>query len=257
MPMTPSLEVTDGAVAIGGRPILRGIDFSARGGEVVALLGSNGSGKSTLIRACMGRLPLTRGEIRLFGVPLARFHDWRRVGYVPQRTTAASGVPATVWEVVASGRLARRRWLTPLRRDDRTAIAHAIETVGLLHRRNDEVSTLSGGQQQRVLIARALAGQPELFVLDEPTAGVDLHSQHALSDTLREIIARGATVVLVAHELGPLESLIDRTVVVRDGRIAYDGPPQPGDGMAAFHSHAHPGEGEPPDRQPLGEGGPL
>ncbi len=242
---TLPVELTDGAVAIGGRPILRAIDLQVRTGEFVALMGANGSGKSTLVRALTGLRPLTAGSVRLFGTPLGRFHDWQRVGYVPQRSSAAGGVPASVWEVVASGRLTRRRLLRPLSRSDRRAVADAISVVGLDDLVSTGVSNLSGGQQQRVLIARALAGEPDLFFLDEPTAGVDLPNQQALADALRVLSDRGATIVLVAHELGPMAPLIDRAVVMRDGRIAYDGPPladhevhQPELGEA--HTHHHP-----------------
>ena len=219
------VEIHDGTVTLGGRPILRGVDLTVHKGEVLALLGANGSGKSTLVRALMGLVPLARGQATLFGTPLARFRQWRRVGFVPQRVTATSGVPASVWEVVASGRLSRRHFLRPLRKADRTAIRDAIAAVGLSDRAQDGCSTLSGGQQQRTLIARALAGEPELLVLDEPTAGVDLQSQQAFADALSALVDRGATIILVAHELGPLAPLIDRTVVMRDGRVAYDGPP--------------------------------
>ncbi|MDP3967723.1 MAG: ABC transporter ATP-binding protein [Nocardioides sp.] len=219
------LEVRDGAVALGGRPVLRGIDLSVHRGEVVAILGTNGSGKSTLVRTCLGLVPTTRGEVRLFGTPPSRFDAWHRVGFVPQRATAAAGVPASVQEVVASGRLSRRPFWRPAGRADRRRVAEVLETVGLADRAHDNVATLSGGQQQRVLIARALAGEPELLVLDEPTAGVDLESQQALADTLRRLLASGATVVVVAHELGPLASLVDRVVVMQDGRVSYDGPP--------------------------------
>ncbi|WP_296602816.1 ABC transporter ATP-binding protein [Nocardioides sp.] len=221
----PVIELTGGAVSIGGRPILRGIDLTVSAGEFLALMGANGSGKSTLVRALTGLHPLANGSLRLFGSPYGDFHDWRRVGYVPQRGSAASGIPASVWEVVASGRLTHRRLFRPLGRRDRTAIADALEVVGLADRAGDGVSTLSGGQQQRVLIARALAGDPELFFLDEPTAGVDLPNQLMLADSLRTLSQRGATIVLVAHELGPLAPLVDRAVVMRDGRISYDGPP--------------------------------
>jgi zinc transport system ATP-binding protein len=240
MHMSPPLALHDGAVALGGRPVLRGIDLTVGEGEVVALLGSNGSGKSTLVRATMGLVPLARGTVQLFGTPLGGFSSWQRVGYVPQRASADSGVPATVWEMVASGRLARRRLLHPLGRQDRTAIATALDAVELGDRRHDSASALSGGQQQRVLIARALAGEPDLLVLDEPTAGVDLHSQQAFADALTRVISGGATVLLVAHELGALEPLIHRTVVLHDGRIAYDGAPRPTAGLHAFHDHAHP-----------------
>ncbi len=223
--MTTAVTVTGGTVALGGRPILRGIDLAVEPGEFVALMGANGSGKSTLVRALVGLRPLLAGEVRLFDTPLDDFGQWFRVGFVPQRATAAAGVPASVWEVVAAGRLTRRRLLRPLSRADRAAIDDALEVVGLADRRRDAVSNLSGGQQQRVLIARALAGEPELFFLDEPTAGVDLPNQQVLADTLSRLKDRGATIVLVAHELGPLAPLVDRAVVMRDGRIVYDGAP--------------------------------
>jgi zinc transport system ATP-binding protein len=242
---SPSVLEIDGAsVTIGGRPVLRGITLSVRAGEFVALMGANGSGKSTLVRAATGLRPLATGQVRLFEQPLAEFHEWHRIGFVPQRPGAAAGVPASVWEVVASGRLTRRKWLHPLLRDDRAAIKAALEVVGLADRARDGVATLSGGQQQRVLIARALAGEPELFFLDEPTAGVDLLNQQVLADTLGTLKERGATIVLVAHELGPLARLVDRAVVLRDGRLAYDGAPLAdhevhGPLFGATHTHHH------------------
>ena len=219
------IEARDLAVAIGGRPVLRAVDLNVQDGEFVALMGANGSGKSTLVRALTRLWDVTGGTAELFGTPLDDFHDWHRVGFVPQRSSAASGVPASVWEVVASGRLSRRRLLRPLSRVDRVAIRDAIEVVGLSERSGERVSQLSGGQQQRVLIARALAGEPELFFLDEPTAGVDYPNQLALAGALAELKRRGATILLVAHELGPLADLVDRAVVMRDGRVIYDGEP--------------------------------
>jgi zinc transport system ATP-binding protein len=239
---TPVIELEQAAVAIAGRPILRGIDLRVTPGEFVALMGANGSGKSTLVRALTGLLPLAGGSLTLFGTPFDGFHDWQRIGFVPQRGGAGSGVPASVWEVVASGRLTRRRLLRPLGRADRAAIADALEVVGLSHRARDGVSMLSGGQQQRVLIARALAGE------HEPTAGVDLPNQQVLADTLETLSQRGATIVLVAHELGPMAPLIDRAVVMRDGRIAYDGPPLASDEVATAHLDGHHHHHSAPDR---------
>jgi zinc transport system ATP-binding protein len=237
---TPLIRTRDVAVELGGRPVLRGIDLTVAAGEVVAILGANGSGKSTLVRTLLGLVPPVRGDVELFGTRLERFRAWERVGFVPQRATATSGVPATVREVVAAGRLSRRTPFLPLRRTDRDAITAAVDAVGLGGRLGDGVSTLSGGQQQRVLIARALAGEPELLVLDEPTAGVDVQSQRAFADALGGLVDRGATIVLVAHELGPLADLVGRAVVMRDGRLVYDGPP-----LAAFtdadHGHHHHG----------------
>ncbi|MFF0480058.1 metal ABC transporter ATP-binding protein [Streptomyces sp. NPDC004435] len=243
----PVISVRGATAALGARPVLRGVDLTVRRGEVVALLGANGSGKSTAVRAVIGQVPLTGGAIELFGTERQRFRDWARVGYVPQRTTAASGVPATIREVVSSGRLARRR-LGFMTRADRAAVDRAIELVGLTDRARDSVSALSGGQHQRVLIARALASEPELLIMDEPMAGVDLASQEVLATTLREQVAGGATVLLVLHELGPLEPLIDRAVVLRDGCVVHDGPPPEGVGQHALpgHDHVHPhAAGEP------------
>ncbi|GHH93737.1 metal ABC transporter ATP-binding protein [Streptomyces capillispiralis] len=226
---------------LGSRPVLRGIDLTVHRGEVVALLGANGSGKSTAVRGVIGQVPVSAGEIELFGTPQGRFRDWARVGYVPQRTTAAGGVPATVTEVVSSGRLARTRFGV-FRKADREAVRDALELVGMADRAKDSVDALSGGQHQRVLIARALAAGPELLIMDEPMAGVDLVSQDVLADTLRHQVAEGATVLLVLHELGPLEPLIDRAVVLRDGCVLHDGPPPKAVGQHALpgHDHVHP-----------------
>lgn len=237
----PVISLRGATASLGSRPVLRGVDLAVGRGEVVALLGANGSGKSTAVRAVVGQVPLSEGRLELFGTPLKRFRDWARIGYVPQRTTAASGVPATVREVVSAGRLARTR-LRPLGRADRAAVDRALELVSMADRAGDSVNALSGGQHQRVLIARALAVQPELLIMDEPMAGVDVASQEILAGTLREQVAGGATVLLVLHELGPLEPLIDRAVVLRDGCVVHDGPPPRAVGQHALpgHDHVHP-----------------
>jgi len=221
---TPPVAIRDASVSLQGRPVVRRVDLEVGVGEFVTLLGANGSGKSTLVRATVGLLPLASGGIELFGAPVTMFTDWRRLGYVPQRSTAQSGVPATVREVVTTGLLAGRRLGWP-GRHDRAAVGDAIELVRLGDRAGDSLARLSGGQQQRVMIARALAGAPDLLVLDEPTAGVDSASQNVLADVFTELVARGTTVLLVAHELGPLARLVDRAVVLRDGRKVFEGVP--------------------------------
>lgn len=253
----PPIELTGGAVAIAGRPVLRGIDLHVPPGTFLTLLGANGSGKSTLVRAITGLWPLTQGTLSLFGTPFADFHEWHRLGFVPQRAHAGGGVPATVREIVTSGRITRRALFRPLNRADRKAIDDALEVVGLADRARASVSQLSGGQQQRALIARALAGRPDLLLLDEPTAGVDLTNQRALADALATLKSRGTTIVLVAHELGPMQPLIDRTVVMRDGRISYDGPPlSQEDAVHAHHGHTHRHDHLPDVAAPLDSLGP-
>jgi zinc transport system ATP-binding protein len=222
----PPLEMAGGLVRRDGREVLAGIDLRVGSGDVLAVLGPNGAGKSTLVKALLGLVPLAAGRTEIYGAAPARFRDWQRIGYVPQRLPVGGGVPATVREVVASGRVARRsRWLPAAfidRAADRAAVDRALRTVGLADRARDSAHLLSGGQQQRVLIARALAGEPDLLVLDEPTAGVDARNQASLAAALHELAGDGRTVVLVAHELGPLEPLVTRTVELGHGRIVHE-----------------------------------
>jgi zinc transport system ATP-binding protein len=234
--------LTGGEVRFERRLVLRGVDLAVRPGEVVAVMGANGSGKSTLVRALLGLVPLSAGRTEVYGMPPAKFRDWKRIGYVPQRLSIGGGVPATVREIVASGRIARQSRLRPSSAADRLAVDQALRAVGMADRARDPAQELSGGQQQRVLIARALAGEPDALVMDEPTAGVDARSQETLAGTLRELVEQGRTVVLVAHELGPLEPLITRSVVMEAGRIVHEGvPPVPqGDCARPGHDHVHP-----------------
>ncbi|WP_191870970.1 metal ABC transporter ATP-binding protein [Streptomyces filipinensis] len=252
-PSEPVIALRGVTAELGARPVLRGIDLTVGRGEVVALLGANGSGKSTAIRTIIGQVPVSGGTIELFGTPRRAFRAWARVGYVPQRTTAAGGVPATVTEVVSSGRLSRTRFGV-FRRADRAAVRRALELVGMADRARDSVNALSGGQHQRVLIARALVAEPELLIMDEPMAGVDLASQEVLARTLREQVVAGTTVLLVLHELGPLEPLIDRAVVLRDGCVLHDGPPPHAVGQHALPGHDHVHPHAPADTEPVRTG---
>lgn len=251
------LLVDDVHVALGGREVVRGVSLAVHQSEFVVLLGSNGSGKTTLMRAAMGVIPIAAGEIRLFGTPLRLFHDRQRIGYVPQRSTAAAGVPSTVREVVMSGRLSRRPYLGLASRDDRRSVADAIALVDLEDYTDTPASELSGGQQQRVMIARGLASHPDLLVMDEPTAGVDARSQLALAELFGRLLADGRTIFMVAHELGPFEPMIDRAVVLREGRVAYDGPCAGGDLAAAAepHNQHHPHLVVPQQRVGIDESG--
>lgn len=187
-------------------------------------MGPNGSGKSTLIRSIFGLSQVQSGTVEVFGTDRRRFRSWARVGYVPQRATVTGGIPTTVREVVAAGRAAGRNWFAPLRAADRARISDAIESVGLAEKEREPIATLSGGQQRRALIARALATDPELLVLDEPTAGVDAANQVALAGILADLAAAGTTLVLVTHELGPARPVFHRTIAMRGGAVVYDGP---------------------------------
>ena len=210
----------------GDGPVLSDVDLSIRKGEIVAIVGPNGSGKSTLMKGVLGLNERVGGTVTLFGIDSGEFHDRARLGYVPQRHTLSASVRATAEEIVATGRLPRIGWLGRLRATDRQIVARSLDVVGLADRAATEVSTLSGGQQRRVLIARALAGQPEVLIMDEPTAGVDAANQHVLADVLDRLVERDVTMVIVTHELGALERLLTRIVVVDGGRIRFDGTPR-------------------------------
>jgi zinc transport system ATP-binding protein len=237
LPLPLSLDAV--GIALDGRPIVREVTFDVAPGQVVAILGANGSGKSTLLKALVGLNPVSHGSVALFGIPQPGFRDWARVGYVPQRSNLGTGVPATVREVVSSGRIARRTPFLPMSRHEHDVVDAAIAVVGLQGRAGHPVATLSGGQQQRVLVARTLAGEPDLLLLDEPNAGVDHASQLAIAETLGGRADAGASVVVVLHELGPFAPLIDRVVALREGRVTYDGPPDQLVEGAHVHAHHH------------------
>lgn len=253
--MTDTRHVTDSSEAViearglhfraGASHILRGIDLTVQHGEVVALLGANGSGKSTLVRALVGINVPSEGTVRLLGESLGSGRrtaavDWSRIGYVPQRAGAGGGIPSTAQEVVASGLLHGRRLRLP--RGWRDRVHGALEQVGLADRVRDPVHLLSGGQQQRILIARALVREPDLLVLDEPVAGVDVASQEAFAATMERLVDGGLTVLVVLHELGELEPLVTRAVVLRHGKVVHDGAPPRArhDHDRAGHRHQHP-----------------
>jgi zinc transport system ATP-binding protein len=221
-----------------GRPVLRDVDLRVAEGEFVAIAGPNGGGKTTLLRLALGLEQPTRGRVLLFGEPAASFRDRARIGYLAQRTRIGVHAPATVHEVVAAGRAPLHPY-GRLRREDRAAVAEAIERVGLADRARRPLHELSGGQQQRALIAKALAARPSLLVLDEPTTGVDVGAQSALADLLEELRRElGVAILYVSHEFGAVEHVVQRIVLVRE-RIVFDGAPGDLPGMWHDPSHDH------------------
>ena len=221
-----ALQIDAVSFAYPRQAVLDCTTLSVTAGEFVALVGSNGSGKSTLLRIALGLLRPQAGDVRLFGVPPASLTDRWRVGYVPQRPMLSDALPATVEEVVISGRLARRGWHRRLTGEDRDCVRAALEAVDLWPLRRRLLVELSGGQQQRAFIAKALASGPELLVLDEPVAGVDIESQRGFRETLVTLVReQGTAVLLVSHELSAVADDLDRVLVLRRGKIAFDGSP--------------------------------
>ena len=223
-----------------GVRVLEDVSLAVAPGEFVAIAGPNGGGKTTLLRLVLGLEQPGEGAVRVFGRKAGKGGD-SRIGYLPQRSRLLGEAPVTVREIVSTGRLAPSGIWGPLRRPDRDAVARAIETVGLGDRADAPLRTLSGGMQQRALIAKALASEPTLLALDEPTTGVDAASQESLGlllETLRADL--GVTILYVSHEFGAVEHVVDRIVLVRGG-IVYDGPPSglPGVWHDPSHQHGH------------------
>jgi zinc transport system ATP-binding protein len=213
------------------------VNVEIESGEFVAVAGPNGSGKTTLLRLLLGLERPQAGDVLLFGEPAHAFGERFRIGYVAQRTDLGIDAPATVREVVTAGRTPRRGLFRPLTRADREAVDVAIRRVGLEGDADRPIRMLSGGQQQRAYIAKALAGEPDLLVLDEPTAGVDVDAQEAFADRLDELHREiGATILYVSHEFGAIEQHVSRLVLVRGG-ILFDGPPD--QLPATWHDPAH------------------
>jgi zinc transport system ATP-binding protein len=219
------LAARDVSFAYGAEVVLEHVGLEVRAGEFAALAGPNGSGKSTLLKILLGLLVPQTGSVEVFGVSPSDLQERWRVGYVPQRPRIAPDLPATVDEVVATGRLAKRGWWKRRTRADREAVDHALEAVALTDHRRKRLHELSGGQQQRALIARALAADPELLVLDEPIAGVDVESQELFRDSLVHLVEQhDAAVLLVSHELGAVADDLDHVIVLKR-RVVFDGAP--------------------------------
>jgi zinc transport system ATP-binding protein len=237
----PALELAGVSFAYrGGPPVLEDVDLTIAQGAFVGIAGPNGGGKTTLLRLALGLERPARGEVLLFGAPPGR-RGGPRVGYLPQRAHLATGSPVTVREVVSAGRLAVSGPVGPLRHDDREVVREAIRRVGLAHRADAPLRTLSGGMQQRAFIAKALATEPSLLALDEPTTGVDAASQESLATLLDELRRElDVTVLYVSHEFGAVEPVVTRLLLVRGG-IRFDGLPSelPALWHDPSHDHGH------------------
>jgi zinc transport system ATP-binding protein len=237
-----SLAVELRGVSFGYRPgqrVLEDVSLALGEGEFVAVAGPNGGGKTTLMRIVLGLERPTSGSALLYGEPAHRFSGRHALGYLAQRSQVGGDAPATVREVVGAGRLASGRLVGRLRPDDRRLVGEAIHRVGLDAVADAPLRTLSGGMQQRAFIAKALAGQPSLLVLDEPTTGVDAESQESLAELLSTLHADlGVTIVYVSHEFGAVEQHVERLVLVRR-TIVFDGSPRDLPGLWHDPGHVH------------------
>lgn len=218
MPEQSLIELRSVSFSYESGRVLAGVSLKIMPKDYVVLLGANGSGKTTLLKVAVGLLKPTSGTAFLFGRPATDPRARERVGYVPQRAVISSRLPATVLEVVLAGRAARRRF-GGFTRAERELALRALERVGMAGFARRRIGELSGGQQQRVLIARALVSEPQILILDEPTAGVDRDSQIRFAQVLRALNAEGVAIVIVAHDLGAVAPDVRRVLALHQGHI--------------------------------------
>ena len=221
------LRVEGLSFAYNGRPTLAGVSLEARAGEIVGVIGPNGSGKSTLLRTISGVLRPRAGGVWIGGVPLERLSRnelARRVAVVPQNPHLPEAF--TAWEIALLGRTPHLRLLQSESRRDLEIVKRALETCGAWENAHRRIGELSGGEVQRVVIARALAQEPSLLLLDEPTTHLDINHQTAIMDLIA-LLAReqGLAVVAVFHDLNLAAQYCRRLVILREGRVLVEGAP--------------------------------
>ncbi len=219
MTEAPPLEVHDLTVAYHKKPVLYGIDVAIPAGKIVGIVGPNGAGKSTLIKAAMGIVPLSSGWIRFFGRTFKQ--ACKRVGYVPQRESVDWDFPVNVMDVVLMGRYGRLGLLRRPTTADRDVARACLEKVKMLPYANRQIGNLSGGQQQRVFLARALAQESDIYLMDEPFAGVDAATESAIIEVLRELRDRGKTLLVVHHDLGTAPEYFDMLLLLNMRVVAF------------------------------------
>lgn len=203
-------------------PVITDITLSVAAGDFVGVVGPNGCGKSTLLKVILGLVKPASGEVTVGGLPPDSVR--RRIGYLPQLTQIDFNFPATVWDVVLMGRYGRLGIGRGPGRADRDAAAAAIDRVGLANLAAAPIGQLSGGQRQRAFIARAIASEPDLLMLDEPITGVDVTTQHALSHLLEELNSSGITIISTTHDLNCVASSFNRVVCLNNHLVAFGSP---------------------------------
>lgn len=216
---TIPLETHDLTVAYGKKPVLYGIDIQVPEGKLIGIIGPNGAGKSTLIKAIMGVVPMTSGWVEIFGKPFKK--NAKRVGYVPQRESVDWDFPVSVMDVVLMGRYGRLGWFSRPKKRDKDIARESLDKVGMLPFANRQISNLSGGQQQRVFLARALAQESDLYLMDEPFVGVDAATESAIIEVLHELRRMGKTILVVHHDLPTAKKYFDMLLLLNMRVVAF------------------------------------
>lgn len=217
-PSDVPLSIHNLTVAYRRRPVLFEIDYLSPAGELIAIVGPNGAGKSTLLKASLGLIPRVAGDARFFG---EKFSDVRqRVAYVPQRTSVDWDFPVSALDVVAMGLYRKIGWFRPVTRHWKDTAMQSLDRVGMAEFAHRQISQLSGGQQQRVFLARAIAQAADLYLMDEPFAGVDEATEHSIVDLLRSLRAEGKTALVVHHDLQTVPEYFDSVLLLNEHVIA-------------------------------------
>ena len=220
----PVIRVVDLNYQVGKQKILSHISFDVEQGDYVALLGPNGGGKTTLAKAILGLIIPNSGKIEIFGENRNSFKSWYKIGYVPQNVSLFdNNFPLSVYEAVSLGLAAKKSWFSRLSDREKEQIEAVIETASIGDLREKNLSELSGGQRQRVMIARALVSQPEILILDEPSTGVDIASQHKFYDFLRKLNKeKNLTIIFITHDLGVIADDVTHVLSVNQ-ELIYSG----------------------------------
>lgn len=220
-PPTSPLSIHDMTVAYHRKPVLWGVDYNTPAGQLVAIVGPNGSGKTTLIKAVLDLVPRVSGEVRFFGQPYRQVRN--RIAYVPQRGSVDWDFPVNARDVVAMGLYRHIGWCRPVTRRYKLQALAALDRVGMADFANRQISQLSGGQQQRVFLARALVQDADLYLMDEPFAGVDAATERAIVAILHDLRTSGKTALVVHHDLQTVVEYFDQ-VLLLNMRIIATGP---------------------------------
>jgi manganese/zinc/iron transport system ATP- binding protein len=216
---TPALEVHDLTVSYHRKPVLWNIDLAVPEGKLVGIIGPNGAGKSTLIKAVMGLLPLSSGWVQVYGRPVEEMRG--RIAYVPQRESVDWTFPVTAIDVVLMGRYGKLKWWQRVGKRDRDRARECLEHVGMQAYADRQISNLSGGQQQRVFLARALAQDAQIYLMDEPFTGVDAATESAIVKILQELREAGKTVLVVNHDLQTAREYFDMLILINMRLVSF------------------------------------
>ena len=219
-----AIEVSNLTVSYGPVPALLDISVQIPAGKLIGIIGPNGSGKSTLIKSMLGFVKPDVGSVEVFGQDVASVKG--RIAYVPQRGSVDWDFPVTVREVAAMGRYGKRRWWQDLTKEDYYLAGEALEKVRMSEFANRQIGQLSGGQQQRVFMARALAQNADILLLDEPFAGVDAATESAILEVLQDTKASGKTVVVVHHDLATAAEYFDLLLLLKQRLFGFGAPAQ-------------------------------